>query len=86
MLSCTAIHSTELQMPDHGSHQRLISLCGCQASCHAWRDPENSLLSRRYMYVADLVALPSERGKGYGKALFEWLEDTAKSAGAARSV
>jgi GNAT superfamily N-acetyltransferase len=36
------------------------------------------------MYVADLVALPAERGKGYGKALFAWLEDEARRAGAKR--
>ncbi len=39
---------------------------------------------RRYMYVADLVSMPSERGKGYGKVLFAWLESTAKNAGATR--
>lgn len=36
------------------------------------------------MYVADLVALPAQRGKGYGKALFAWLEDTARQAGCKR--
>lgn len=41
---------------------------------------------RRYMYVADLVALPAERGKGYGKALFAWLEDEARREGCKRSA
>ncbi len=40
----------------------------------------------RYMYVADLVALPAQRGKGYGKALFAYLEDAARQAGCKRSA
>ncbi len=38
----------------------------------------------RYMYVADLVSMPTARSKGYGYHLFSFLEETAKKAGCAR--
>jgi len=37
----------------------------------------------RFMYVDDLVTLPSERSNGYGSALLKWLQDQAHQAGCA---
>lgn len=35
----------------------------------------------RFLYVDDLVALASERSKGYGANLLEWLKNQAQEAG-----
>jgi GNAT superfamily N-acetyltransferase len=35
----------------------------------------------RFMYVDDLVTADSDRSRGYGQALFEWLVDHAKQNG-----
>lgn len=35
----------------------------------------------RHMYVADLVSMPSQRSKGYGNQIFDYLEETAREAG-----
>lgn len=35
------------------------------------------------MYVDDLVTVSTERSKGHGKALLEWLQDRARADGCA---
>ncbi len=35
----------------------------------------------RFLYIDDLVVLPSVRSKGYGAALLSWLKDYAAQAG-----
>jgi GNAT superfamily N-acetyltransferase len=35
----------------------------------------------RYLYVDDLVTADSERSRGHGKLLFEWLKQQARAAG-----
>ena len=37
-----------------------------------------NLFSGRLLYVDDLVSLETERSKGHGKVLFEWLKDYAR--------
>jgi len=38
-----------------------------------------SLAWGRHMYVDDLVSISSERGKGFGEKLFDWLLEHAKA-------
>jgi GNAT superfamily N-acetyltransferase len=40
-----------------------------------------ALFCDRYLYVDDLVTLASERSKGYGAALLEWLKERAHAEG-----
>jgi len=40
-----------------------------------------SLAWKQYLYVEDLVTLESDRSKGYGKVLLDWLADYAKQNG-----
>jgi len=39
------------------------------------------LYSGKTLYVDDLVALESHRGKGFAEALMQWMEQTARSIG-----
>jgi GNAT superfamily N-acetyltransferase len=38
----------------------------------------------RFLYVDDLVTLPSYRSQGYGAALLSWIEDLAQTEGCAQ--
>jgi GNAT superfamily N-acetyltransferase len=39
------------------------------------------LVSGKTLYVDDLIALESHRGKGFAEALMHWMEDTARREG-----
>jgi GNAT superfamily N-acetyltransferase len=53
--------------------ERVVAVTGFRVS--------ESLAWGRYLYVDDLVTADSERSRGYGKLLFEWLKDRARAAG-----
>ena len=44
---------------------------------------KRTLFCDKFLYVDDLVTLSTERSKGYGKLLLEWLEDRARAEGCA---
>jgi len=52
-------------------HERIRAVSG-------FRFSEN-LASGRFMYVDDLVTREGDRGRGYGKALIEWLIELART-------
>ena len=55
------------------SSGRPVAVAGYRiGQCLAWG---------RFMYVDDLVTLPSERSKGYGTVLLSWLQNQARQAG-----
>ena len=45
---------------------------------------KRTLSCDRFLYVDDLVTLSTERSKGYGRVLLEWLTDRARAEGCLR--
>jgi GNAT superfamily N-acetyltransferase len=52
---------------------RIVAVSGFRVSDY--------LYSGKTLYVDDLVALESHRGKGFAEALMVWMEETARSEG-----
>ena len=57
-----------------------VETSGISVAAAGFRIGEN-LAWGRFLYVDDLVTLPSERSHGYGKALLDWLEKYAAREG-----
>jgi GNAT superfamily N-acetyltransferase len=55
---------------------RLVTLAGYRLTCTLARGP--------HLFVDDLATAATDRGKGYGLQMIEWLRTTARNAGVAR--
>ena len=62
----------------------LLIADGAPAGIATWYWIYASFAAKRAIYLEDLFVRPSQRGKGYGKALLAHLAKTAVEAGAAR--
>lgn len=80
---CDIFIETVLRMQTTG--YRLVGLRddGAIRACAGFRLLEN-LVSARHMYVDDLISDETQRSKGYGKALLDWLRERAKVEGCKR--
>ena len=58
------------------AHEKVVGVCGFRIM--------NNLGFGRIVFVDDLVVDESERSKGYGKILFDWLSMYAKENGCGR--
>jgi GNAT superfamily N-acetyltransferase len=65
---------------DSGFTLIYVEDAGEVVACSGFR-VSDYLYSGKTLYVDDLVALESHRGKGFAEALMQWMENAAKQAG-----
>lgn len=89
-----------VQLRPHLTERRFLDQVARQASCDGYRlamleegtvvravagfRVMENLFSGRHVYVDDLVTDESERSRGFGGCLFDWLMDHARSEGCER--
>ena len=71
-----------LQQQTEGYHLAFLELDGVVRSVAGFRI-FNLLFSGRTLYIDDLVTHDSDRSRGFGAALFDWLVEYAKKEGCA---
>ena len=71
---------TTRQMEDHGFQLAYLKYRGKVVAVAGYRISLNLFLGK-HLYVDDLVTAESERSKGYGERLLDWLREEARSAG-----
>lgn len=75
--------ATIRQMEDEGYHLAFLSVDGSPPLCVAGFRIETRLWCGRIVYVDDLVTAETERSKGYGAAMLDWLKKVAREEGCA---
>lgn len=55
---------------------RVVTVAGYRLTCTLARGP--------HLFVDDLATAPAEQGKGYGRAMIDWLRERARDAGVDR--
>ncbi len=70
-------------MEGEGYRLAFLSVDGSPPLCVAGYRLETRLWCGRILYVDDLVTAETERSKGYGAAMLEWLKETARKEGCA---
>jgi GNAT superfamily N-acetyltransferase len=78
--SCDDFVSKVRELQDDGYQLAYLAVDERPVAAAGFRFGE-SLAWKRYLYVDDLVTLASERSKGYGAALLDWLTAYAAAEG-----
>ncbi|MFW6206544.1 MAG: GNAT family N-acetyltransferase [Gemmatimonadota bacterium] len=70
-------------METEGYRLAFLSVDGSPPVCVAGYRLETRLWCGRILYVDDLVTAETERSRGYGAAMLDWLKETARAEGCA---
>ena len=68
---------------EQGYYLAYVESKGVPVACAGYRYG-NNLAWGRFLYVDDLITDETQRSKGYGKKLLDWLSELAKSNGCAQ--